>query len=321
MARATARSLLSPFDWPMSTAWRNLATTRREQHGIFNRKQAMAAGYRRSTIDSKVRSGEWVSLHPGVYCEAGMPQSWLRDMSAVVMWAQPACASGRAAAFLHRLPGFEEPEFEVVTTNRRITSRCGIKVHHTNRLPRDQIERVQSIRCTSVERTVLDLCGIVGRRRAAIALDHSLSRGMSTLGSFDFCLFLVARRGRNGCGVLRKLLQERWDLSRVPESPLETIIFEQLASSGLPLPVPQFEIFDQAGHLVARPDFVWPNAKLIVEGHSRLWHEGKELEARDRERHLKLREHDYRIVYVSWPDAVSGAFVDVIRRHLSPNLL
>lgn len=288
---------------------------------MFSRKQAMAAGYRKSTIDSKVRSGEWVSLHPGVYCDAGVPRSWLRDMSAAVLWAHPACASGRAAAFLHRLPGFEEPEFELVTTNRRATSRCGIHVHHTNRLPEGQSERVQSIRCTSVERTVMDLCGIAGRRRAAIALDHSLSRGMSTLGSFDFCLFLVAKRGRNGCGVLRKLLQERGDLSRFPESPLETIIFEQLASSGLPLPMPQFEISDRAGHFVARPDFVWPKEKLVVEGHSRLWHEGNELEARDRERHLKLREHDYRIVYVSWPDAVSGNFLDVVRRHLGPNLL
>lgn len=305
----------------MSSAWRNLSRTRREQHGVFSRKQAMAAGYRRSTIDSKIRSGEWVSLHPGIYCDGGMPRSWLRDMSAAVMWAYPACASGRAAAFLHRLPGFDEPEFELVTTNRRVTSRCGINVHHTKRLPEDQIERVQGIRCTSVERSVMDLCGLVGRRRAAIALDHCLSRGMSTLGSFDFCLFLVARRGRNGCGILRNLVQERWDLSGFPESPLETIIFEQLASSGLPLPVPQFELLDRAGHPMARPDFVWPDEKLIVEGHSRLWHKGKELEKRDRERHLKLRDHSYRIIYVSWPDAISGAFIEVVRRHLGPNLL
>lgn len=321
MARATTRSIYRRFDPSVPTAWRNLATTRREQHGVFNRMQAMGAGYRRSTIDSKVRTGEWSSLHPGVYCDEGVPQSWLRDMSSAVIWAQPACASGRAAAFLHRLPGFEEPEFELLTTNRRITSRCGINVHHTTRLPREQIERVQSIRCTSVERTILDLCGIVGRRRAAIALDHSLSRGMSTLGSFDFCLFLVARRGRNGCGILRQLLKERCELSRAPESPLETIIFEQLASSGLPLPTPQFELFDEAGHFLARPDFVWPEEKLIVEGHSRLWHSGKELEARDRERQLKLRHADYRIVYVSWPDAIAGTFVEVVRRHLRPNLL
>jgi hypothetical protein len=116
-------------------------------------------------------------------------------------------------------------------------------------------------------------------------------------------------------------LHERCDLSRFPDSPLETIIFEQLASSGLPLPRPQFEITDRAGHFVARPDFVWPREKLVLEGHSRLWHSGTELEARDRERHLKLRGLDYRIVYVSWPDALSGAFVDVLRPHLTANLL
>lgn len=305
----------------MATPPRKIDTTRREQNGVFRRSQAIAAGYRRSTIDSKVRTGAWLSLHPGVYCDAGLPQSWLRDQSAAVLWAHPAAASGRAAAYLHRLPGFDEPELELVTTNRRISSRCGIVVHHTTRLPVEQIQRVQGIRCTTVERTVLDLCGIVGRRRGAIALDHTLNRGLSTIGSYDFCLFLTARRGRNGCGILRELIKARSSVDRYPESPLETVIFDRLVSSGLPMPQLQYVITDPAGRFAARPDFVWPEQKLVVEGHSRLWHTGMELEAADRDRHVKLRQLSYRIVYVTWADAISGSFLDVVAEQLRPNLL
>jgi hypothetical protein len=45
---------------------------------------------------------------------------------------------------------------------------------------------------------------------------------------------------------------------------------------------------------------------VIVEGHSRLWQTGWELEERDRIRHDRLVELGYRIIYVGWEDAVGN---------------
>jgi hypothetical protein len=98
----------------------------------------------------------WVRIHPNVYTHASTPSTWHRDQMAAVMWAQLAASSARAAAFLHGLPGFDDPPLEILTSCRKIVPRCGVIVHHTKRLPRDQILRVHSIPCTSVERTVLD---------------------------------------------------------------------------------------------------------------------------------------------------------------------
>lgn len=224
---------------------------------------------------------------------------------AAVLWAHPGAASGKAAGYLLKLPGFDQPPLEITTTNRRVSGRCGIVVHYTSWLPPHQLCVLDHIPITSIERTVLDLCGIVGRRRGAIALDHTLHRGMSTLGSYDFCLFLCARRGRNGCGILRELIKERANLTQYPNSALETVIFEMIAESTLPPPEMQLSIYDDRGGFVARPDFVWPDEKLIVEGHSKLWHTGMELEASDRSKHERLTALDYKILYVTWADATT----------------
>lgn len=282
-----------------------LSETSARQQGIFTRKQALAAGYSGSTIDNLINQGLFISVHPSIYRDAGTPQTWLGDLSAAVLWAHSAAAACRAAASLHKLPGFDDPPLEIVTSTHRISSRCGIIVHHTKRLPTEQLVVRAGIRCTSVERTLLDLCGFEHRRRAAIALDHALHRGLTSIGSLDFCLFMTARRGRNGCGVLRELIKARWDLTEFPNTPLETVIWDMYAGSPIKRPELQVPIFDERGEFVARPDFLYPDEKLVIEGHSKLWHRGYELEQSDRERHLRLTRLDFEIVYLSWADAVS----------------
>lgn len=285
-----------------SDPFRKLDATRHKQHGLWTRRQAIAAGFRTSQIDGYLRRGAWVALHPRIYHDGAVPPSWHRDQMGAVMWAHPALAAGAAAAFLHELPGFEDPPVEIVTTNRRIVPRCGIIVHYTKWLPPEQATTRHSIPCTTVERTVLDLCGNVGRRRGAIAMDHTLHKGLATLGTYDRCLFLTARRGRNGCGILRELVKERLSMTEFPNTPLETAVFEMIANSSLPMPRLQHPIPDPTGK-AWRPDFVFPEQKVIVEAHSKLWHTGVELEGRDAERHDRLLALGYRIIYVTWADA------------------
>ena len=197
-------------------------------------------------------------------------------------------------------------------------ARCGIVVHLTKRLPHEQITKRDALPCTTVERTLMDLCAQWDHRRAAIAIDQALFRRLTTLGSLDHCLFLTARRGRNGCGRLRTHLKKRLTLTTFPNSPLETVIFEMIVDAGLPLPELQYVIRDQRGHFIARPDFVYPEQRLIIEGHSKLWHSGVYAEEGDRARGAKLLQEGFRVVYLSWADAIShrDRTVDLIRAHL-----
>jgi len=272
------------------------------RHGIGHRRELRAAGVSARAIDYRVAAGRLVPVHPQTYMIAGAPLTWTARLSAAVAWSRGA-AGARAAAHLHGLPGFDDAPIEVVTTNKRAMPHAGVVVHHTTWLPRDQVVQRRNIACTSTERTVMDLFGLVDRRRAGIALDHALHNGIATLGSLDFCLFLTARRGRNGCGLMREALKARAGMDEFPNTALESVVFDLIADSDLPRPEPQVPILDEHGRVAGRPDFLYPDFKVIVEGHSRMWHLGVELEASDRRRHERLVNLGYDFVYVTWADA------------------
>ena len=254
-------------------------------------------------VQYRLETGRWLMLHPGIYCHAGTPASWLRDQAAAAYWCKGAAAA-RAAGRLFDLPGCEDAPLEVLTTpTHKVMPRCGIVVHLTKRLPTEQLTAVDGIPATTIERTVMDLCGVLDERRAAIALDNALFRGLTTCGSLDHCLYLTARRGRNGCGVMRKLLKKRLHKTKVPNSPLETVIFEMFSGSTLPMPELQYVIRNGKGDFVARPDFVYPGEKLIIEGHSKLWHSGELAREADARRERRLRNLGYLPIFVSWTDA------------------
>lgn len=275
----------------------------RLQHGVFTRRQAKAAGLTNRMIQHRLETNSWTVLHPTVYCSASVPQSWNRDQMAACLWSKGASA-GVAAGFLHGVPGCDSPPIEVVTHIRqRAMPMSGVIVHATNRLPSDQVVSVDSIPVTVIERTLLDLCGQFRRRDAAIALDFALSRGKTTLGQLDYCLYRTARRGRNGSGRLRDLIRDRFDLGSVPTSPLETVVLQMMIDCGLPLPALQHRIFDNGGAFVARVDFCYVEEKVIIEAHSRMWHEGKQAQETDLMRDSRLRALGFDILYVMWPDA------------------
>lgn len=273
------------------------------QRGLFTRPQLLRHGVTEDQIEYRLRKKCWWGLHPGIFCLAGHEPDWMSNQLAACLWSR-GIASHRAAAMLHDLPGTRSDRLELTTFDTRITSRCGIQVHHTKRMPREHITAAHGIPCTSLERTLLDLGAVVPPPKVAIALDHSLSHGMTTLGSLDFCLFLTARRGRRGCAVLRNLIKQRAALMEVPNSPLETVIFELLVEARLPVPALQHEIYDDHGRFIARPDFVYPERRAVIEGHSHLWHSTPAQHESDKERHLRLVTNGYRILYVTWHDVI-----------------
>jgi len=276
------------------------------QYGVFSRAQAIVLGATPRMIGYRLDRGIWISLHTGVYALPGTHESWHRSQMAACLWSKGA-AGVRAAAHLHQLPGFERPPIEVVTeTKRRPMPRCGVTVHHTKRLPHCQLVTAQSIPTTSIERTLLDLCGHVSRRQASIASDHALHAGLTTVGALDHCLFLTARRGREGCASLRRLVHERAALRDYPNSPLESVTFNLLTDSGIQLPELQVPLYDRKG-FICRPDFVWPEQKVVVEAHSFLWHENEAVRASDREKLDRLIAEGYRVLYVTWVDVTTFA--------------
>ena len=274
------------------------------QYGVFSRKQAAALGATPRMIGYRLENGIWTSLHTGIYGLPGAPESWHRSQMAACLWSKGA-AGVRAAAHLHHLPGFDHPPIEVVTeTTRRPMPRSGVTVHHTKRLPRCQLVVAQGIPATSIERTLFDLCGHVSSRQASIAVDHALRAGLTSIGGLDHCLYLTARRGREGCAKLRRLIQDRAALREYPNSPLETVTFNLLAGSGMKMPQLQVPLYDSSG-FIGRPDFVWLDEKVVLEAHSFLWHDNELVKRSDREKHDRLVAAEWRVLYATWVDVTT----------------
>lgn len=271
-------------------------------HGVFTRREAMEWGYSEKAIEARLHN-EWIVLHPGVYKLREHPRSWEQDVFAACKWSKDGVASHRAAGALFALPGCDRPPVEITVRRCHLQPRAGITLHHSDKLPLDQIAERARIPCTSVERTLLDLGAVWPRIRVAAALDDALRRGLTTVADTDRCLGAVAKRGRRGCKGLRELLRERWLLKRTPHSPLETRLFELFARSSLPLPELQYEIFD-GSRFVARADFCYPSARLIIEADSWKHHSGRSDWSRDIERTNQLLALGWKVLRVTWSDVV-----------------
>jgi very-short-patch-repair endonuclease len=87
-----------------------------------------------------------------------------------------------------------------------------------------------------------------------------------------------------------------------------------LDRAGLPRPEPQVEIYDPDG-FIARADFVYPDQKLILAGHSKQWHWGELAESKDLAQHNRLSALGYKILYLTWADVTRGreGTVSIIR--------
>lgn len=285
------------MDKSYDRALQELAVTR---YGLFTRREAADVGLSEKAIERRLDT-VWKVIHPTVYTTRTHPGGWHQDLLAACFWSKDGAASHRAAGALFSLPGCERAPVEITVRRCHLAPRAGIKLHHSNNLPPEHLTRVQRIPTTTIERTLLDLGAVWPRIRVAAALDDALRRGLTSVKAADDCLGRVAKRGRRGCRGLRELLRERWLLKTSPQSPLETRLFELIANSSLSLPDLQYRILDR-GRFVARVDFCYPEAMLIIEADSWKHHSGRGDWTRDLDRRNQITDLGWRILHITWSD-------------------
>ena len=278
----------------------------RRHHGVITRGRAGALGLTIDQIDYRLRTGRWIAVHPGVYAMAGSPWTWHRELTAACYWARDGLASHRSAAALWGLAGFEPLlPIDITSTRCHLPPRSGLRVHHTNRLlPSDRTKR-SAVPSTAIERTLLDLGAVAPPHRVAIAFDSALRRGLTTTERLDDYLRLVAKRGRRGCRLLRSLVRSRSLHTKTPESPLESVFFDAILSSGLPIPELQYEIRD-GERFVARVDFAWPDERVALEMDGYEFHSGREEWERDRDRRNGITSLGWRVLHGTWREVRSA---------------
>lgn len=235
----------------------------RAQHGLITRRQALAAGFPASAIQHQRRTGRWQTVEKGVYLLSGAPRTWHTDVLAGCL-AYDGLASHRAAARLLDLEGFEESGVEIsVRRGRRLLRMDGI-VHE--RLDFEIARRTQrlidGVPTTAPARLVADLGAVVPFPVYQAAVEQLVRRKLVTWDQARASLRRHARRGRDGTGPLRLLLDEQDE--HVGDSELELLFHREGRRRMLPPARPQHTVHDERG-FVARVDYAYVVERVAIE--------------------------------------------------------
>jgi len=292
---------------------RILADLAGRQHGIVASWQLTPLGVRRGAIAARRTRGGLHPLHRGVYA-VGHAAIGIggRRMAAVLTFGPSAVLSHRDAAALIGLRPTARAAFEVTVPARGRRGRPGIDVHCVRALHPDDVTTVDGIPCTAWPRTVLDCADVLPPRAVERLLDAAVE-----LRLYDERLLhaLVARSpGRLASAVLRDVLAAHTAGTTLTRSALEEAFLALCARHGLPRP----EVDVPLGRYTA--DFLFRDARLVVECDGHAYHASPGAMRRDRRRDLALQAGGWDVVRLTWeqvtgdPAATASALLAVLAR-------
>lgn len=174
----------------------------------------------------RIERGGWTELHPGVVALPGAPDTSARQvLSAVLAVGGDARASHASAAWA------PEPKVvDVLVTSRgRHPELIDVRVHRPRDLADLTSTRRHGIPVTNPLRTLVDLGASEDPSVVAAFLEGSLVAGWFAIPAARSLIDRHARKGRDGVGVLRQVLEE-WKLGdRPPDSALEVRVGDLFA--------------------------------------------------------------------------------------------
>lgn len=282
----------------MLTPWKRVTRLARTQLSLVTLDQLAASGMSSTMIKTAVKAGRLERMESGVYRIGGSTPTWEQDVLASVLAAGPgAVASHRAAARIWGLVDIQVIDVTVPTTRQPKLRRA--VVHRSTDLETHHTTRSMKIPVTTPMRTLVDL-GAVRPDLVADALERALiCKVMSHLGA-ETMLEEVARRGRRGAGVLRRVLDERALGKDRPESLLEVRFARLLREYGLPAAAYQHRVRLPSRRHPVRVDFAYPELMLAIEVDGFRYHSTPEQLAADQARQAALEALGWRVLRFTW---------------------
>jgi very-short-patch-repair endonuclease len=266
------------------------------QHGLITRRQALEVGFTPGTIQTRRRSGQWETADIRVYRLRGAPLTWKSRVLALCL-ALGGVASHRTAAALQRVDGFLPTIIEISVPYGRSVPRAGVVIHESTDLHLVEPEMIDGIPTTPAGRLAVDLGAVISFARFDRAVGDLVRQKRVTWQELLEEVFRHSRKGRNGVGVLRALLKERYG-EDVGESELERAFLRELRRRGLSDPTAQHVVRDLDG-FIARVDFAYPALRIAIELDGRRFHDDIVFEA-DRHKRDRLVAAGWVVLEITW---------------------
>jgi very-short-patch-repair endonuclease len=267
-----------------------IAALATRQHGVVARHQLVSLGLSLDAIDHRVERGRLLPLHRGVYAVGH------RRVTGHGHWLAAVLAAGPGAVLSHRSAGAlwgvrEWSARDVhVTVPRHRRARPGVIVHEV-RLPADERDEHDGIPVTTPARTLLDLAAILDAHQLARACERAEAL---RLGSPTTLQELLDRHPRRpGTPALKKLIEEGRIVPTTTANDFERRLLTLLDADDLPRP-----LVNQPLDAI-KPDFRWPDRRLIVELDGFETHGTRDAFERDRARDRQLAAQGWRVVRIT----------------------
>lgn len=223
-------------------------------------------------------------------------------MAAVLACGDGAVLTHRAAGALWRLVPFAKGSIDVtVPTRGGRAAAAGVTVHRARSVTADETTRHHGIPVTTPARTLLDLAVVLSRRRLERAVDEA--ERLRLCGASELANLLASRQGRTGAVALAAVLAEHQIGSTLTRSQLEEAFLSLCRDHDLPVPLVNEPVLDYV------PDFLWPDARLIVEIDGRATHGTARAFQEDRARDARLTAAGYRPLRFTCRDVVKDRAV------------
>ncbi|MGH3385077.1 MAG: type IV toxin-antitoxin system AbiEi family antitoxin domain-containing protein [Nocardioidaceae bacterium] len=296
------------------------------QHGVFLRRQAVARGYNDDEIKRFTRSGEWVRLRRGAYCERAIfdacnedERHTLKTRAVLLVLDGPAAASHQTAAAILPVVHWRVPLDDVHVTRTEIHSGRNVAgvSHHEASLSDRELTEVDGIVVTTLERTPLDLARDSGFVPGLVTADSALHHGADAE-----LMTALANDMTDWCGsrTVRAVVSRA---DKGAQSVGETLSRIAVVEAGFPAPITQYEV--RAGEFLAFVDLLIPEYNLAIEFDGRLKYRRKrdpsdpdiedgELVWAEKQREDRLRELGYEVVRIIWAEFFGARRAMLLRR-------
>lgn len=283
---------------------RRVAKLARRQHGNVTFAQLRAADLSARTIELRVEQGWLIRRHTGVFAVGHVPSTRESRWSAAVLALGEGAALSYFASGAHwRIVNGAVQTHVTVPTIAGHRDRDGIVVHRQP-LPEAHCATHKGIRCTNLLRTLLDLAAVLPLHGLGTCFEEA--QVIHKLRPEILAAEVLSRRGHRGSGKLKVILANAVDPAGV-RSILELRFLRMCAAHGIPRPLVNEKI---DGWI---PDFLWPEAMLIVETDGVDFHRTAAKRRRDAVKAAYFEALGFTIIRLRWADVVERPFETAAR--------
>ena len=284
------------------------------QHGVIAARQLYSLGLSETQVRKRAMKGWLHRVHRGVYTIGG---ARLTDEG---RWLAAVLACGNGSTLSHQSAGElwglrrrkkGHPVDVTIPHAAGRRPRAGLAIHRASTLHLGERTLHCRIPVTTPARTILDLAAFLPRRQLERAIDEA--ERLNTCNEDDLDEIVSAHFGRAGVGALRAVLDDHRAGSTASRNEFEERFLALSRNHRLPQPVVNVPLLDYV------VDFLWPQARLVVELDGRATHGTHRAFQADRDRDGRLSVAGYRVLRFTWFDVTRRPAVvaDRIRRMLA----